>query len=65
MVSCEQPFKSLQETFTASLESFEYMVTMFRSGQEMLYKTIGPEGPWVAYLRKRSKVTVEIFTEDH
>ena len=24
----------------------------------------GPKGPWVAHLRKRSKVTVEPFTED-
>jgi len=28
-------------------------------------KTRGPRGPWVAHLRKRSKVTVEPFTEDH
>jgi len=28
-------------------------------------KTRGSKGPWVAYLRKRSKVTVEPFTEDH
>jgi len=27
--------------------------------------TIGPFGPWVANLRKRSKVTVEPLTEDH
>jgi len=27
--------------------------------------TRGPCGPWVAHLRKRSKVTVEPFTEDH
>ena len=27
--------------------------------------TRGPRGPWVAHLRKRSKVTVEPFTEDH
>jgi len=25
----------------------------------------GPKGPWVAHLRKRSKVTVEPLTEDH
>ena len=28
-------------------------------------KTKGPKGPCVAHLRKRSKVTVEPFTEDH
>ena len=28
-------------------------------------KTRGPKGPWIAHLRKRSKVTVELFTEDH
>jgi len=28
-------------------------------------KTRGSRGPWVAHLRKRSKVTVEPFTEDH
>jgi len=28
-------------------------------------KTKGPKGPRVAHLRKRSKVTVEPFTEDH
>jgi len=27
--------------------------------------TRGPKRPWVAHLRKRSKVTVEPFTEDH
>jgi len=27
--------------------------------------TRGPKGPWVAHLRKRSKVTVEPFTEDY
>jgi len=30
-----------------------------------ILKTGGPKGPWVAHLRKRSKVTVEPFTEDH
>jgi len=35
---CAQPFESLQETCIPSLESFELMVTMLRSGQEMLYK---------------------------
>ena len=30
-----------------------------------ILKTRGPKGPWVAHLRKRSKVTVEPFTEDH
>jgi len=29
------------------------------------FKRRGPKGPWVAHLRKRSKVTVEPFTEDH
>jgi len=33
--------------------------------QFYVYKTKGPKGPWVAHLRKRSKVTVEPFTEDH
>ena len=28
-------------------------------------ETKGPKGPWDAHLRKRSKVTVEPFTEDH
>ena len=28
-------------------------------------QTRGPKGPWVAHLRKMSKVTVEPFTEDH
>jgi len=28
-------------------------------------KTSGPKGPWVAHLRKRSKVTVEPFKEDY
>jgi len=28
-------------------------------------KTRRPKGPWVAHLRKRSKVTVEPFTEDY
>jgi len=28
-------------------------------------ETRGPKGPWVAHLRKRSKVTVEPFTKDH
>jgi len=28
-------------------------------------ETRGPTWPWVAHLRKRSKVTVEPFTEDH
>ena len=27
--------------------------------------TRGPKEPWVAHLRKRSKVTVEPFTEDY
>jgi len=27
--------------------------------------TRGLKAPWVAHLRKRSKVTVEPFTEDH
>jgi len=27
--------------------------------------TRGPKWPWVAHLKKRSKVTVEPFTEDH
>jgi len=31
------PFESVQETCIHSLESFEHMVTMLRSGQEMLY----------------------------
>ena len=30
-----------------------------------IYKTRGQKGPWVAHLRKRSKVTVEPFTENH
>ena len=33
-----------------------------------IFKTKGPNGPWVTHLRKRSKVTVESqsqFTEDH
>jgi len=36
--SCAQPFESLQETciHVPSLKSFEHMVTMFRSRQEML-----------------------------
>ena len=34
---CAKPFESLQETCIPSLESFELMVTMLRSGQEMLY----------------------------
>ena len=29
-----------------------------------LLKQEGPKGPWVAHLRKRSKVTVEPFIED-
>jgi len=33
--------------------------------KEFNIKTRGPRGPWVAHLRKRSKVTVEPFTEDH
>ena len=28
-------------------------------------KTRGPRGPWVAHLRKRSKVTVEPIIENH
>jgi len=28
-------------------------------------KQEGPKGPWVTHMRKRSKVTVEPFTEDH
>jgi len=31
----------------------------------MNLKTSGPKGHWVTHLRKRSKVTVEPFTEDH
>ena len=30
-----------------------------------LNETRGPKGPWVAHLRKRSKITVEPFTEYH
>jgi len=30
----------------------------------MYLKTRGPRGPWVAYLRKRSKVTVEPIIEN-
>jgi len=29
-----------------------------------LFKTRGPRGPWVAHLRKRSKVTVEPIIEN-
>ena len=35
------------------------------SANRMHVETRGPKGPWVAHLRKRSKVTVEPFTEDH
>jgi len=31
---------------------------------EINFKTRGPKGPWVAHLRKRSKVTVEPFIEN-
>jgi len=32
---------------------------------ESFISTRGPRGHWVAHLRKRSKVTVEPFTEEH
>jgi len=32
---------------------------------KIILKTRGPIGPWVAHLKKMSKVTVEPFTEDH
>jgi len=31
---------------------------------EEMFKTRGPRGPWVAHLRKRSKVTVEPIIEN-
>ena len=36
--SCALHFRSLQETCTPSLKSFESMVTNLHSGQEMVYK---------------------------
>jgi len=32
--------------------------------KQMFYETRGPRGPWVAHLRKRSKVTVEPIIEN-
>jgi len=37
----------------------------YRQTELILIVTRGPKGPWVAHLRKRSKVRVEPFTEDH
>jgi len=33
--------------------------------KEQMNKTRGPNGSWVAHLRKRSNVTVKPFKEDH
>jgi len=37
----------------------------FMINMDIYLITRGPKGPWVTHLRKRSKVTVEPFTEDH
>jgi len=41
------------------------MNSFYFDKMHMLYnKTRGPRGPWVAHLRKRSKVTVEPIIEN-
>jgi len=46
-----------------TLVFISHFLTTTRDFREI--KTRGPKWPWVAHLRKRSKVTVELFTEDH
>ena len=42
-----------------------FVVTEIYSTQNLSMKARGPKGPWIAHLWKRSKDTVEPFTEDH
>ena len=46
-------------------EQAKFEVMDGRTNAQTVNQTRGPKGPWVAHLRKRSKVTVEPFTEDH
>jgi len=58
--------KYIQDCFMLlSAGGNKYTVVSCRVLQKKKTQTRGPKGPWVAHLRKRSKVTVEPFTEDH
>jgi len=59
MNSCEHCKRELQKFMTNNV--FWTKSTNTTTTKQ----TRGPKGPWVAHLRKRSKVTVEPFTKDH
>jgi len=52
----------IKESATKIWKLIHIQAVMF---MKKIYKTREPKRPWVAHLRKRSRVTVELFTEDH
>jgi len=46
------------------VSSIGFLETFYGINNLMQIKTRGPRGPWVAHLRKRSKVTVEPIIEN-
>ena len=54
--------KTYISRFVSDARGSSLDIALNRSAEIRDFET---RGPWVAHLRKRSKVTVEPFTEDH